>query len=949
MNDLLFKEVKNNVSILEYIRDETGSKVFSAGSNLYRVNPCPLCDHNDCFTIYVDDSSFNCFSCQKAGDVINFEKFRKNLKNNIEAAKSIAEKKNISIDQFLDKTANTQSNPKKPIKKKSSKKLPKSKTQSKDKEDDKSAIDQGRAKVLRGIAADFYHDQLLNNRKALDYQTKKRGHSIETLKAFKVGYSGRKSIISHIKEIKEYSIDDLVNIGIVNKLKKGFVPTIPSGFYVYPHFINEKIVYFSIKDPTKKKKFQIKKKYAGDGWICFNQDGLTSKDLIIVEGEDDLLSIADKARQNNVIATLGEFNTPNILKYLKENSKDKTYYLCFDSDAAGQKYTKGYLKAILEGGGKVFVIEIPGDQKDIDDFLKASADPQDAFKKLVKDAKEVQKPEPSENGDAGGTVGDLYNFDDVMKVVGEDRAGNLYFWSVEKKKMYISSLKDFNIDRCVQIGGETVRRRVVSQNKTEKQILFRTLKKKLIVEAGRKQLDQPRWTGQGIHLLKNGRLLIVNGADVQIWDGKKFEVYESPLIEGRFIDLRSVRKWIDLDRVMERVLRMDKERIQDIQTRVLDLFAQWRFFGKMSLPLVTGFLFAQIVQQIWSWRPHLWVTSSQGTGKTILAEMFEAIGGNLSAKRDGSSLTEPGFRQDIGSDSCLCVVDEFEATNRGTREQIIQYLRSANRGGIAVKGGINQVPIYFDIKHMVMVASIEVGLARAAEKSRFIVIELEKDNTKNPKIPSFNKIDDLRVDVFSYAIYGAFRAKQLVEKIGNIPGYENRFVEGYAVPLSMFVLGENNPEEDLKNYVIDAIGEREKLMTGVILEDEEQILEDILSSTIRIPEEQEDPMMEGTKTFYTERMVSQLLHSWDLSQNNKKTLEAHGIHYSEGSLYIHAGTVNRKLLKDTAWKGLNISDFLNRLPGAKKGVPKWFGGKTQKTVYIPFELKKDEPDGEYGF
>ncbi len=102
----------------------------------------------------------------------------------------------------------------------------------------------------------FFHDELLRNRAALNYQTKERGHSLETLKD--VGFVARRSIIAHAKK-HGYTPQDLVAIGLVKEAGGSFQAVIPSGFYVYSHTVQGEVLFFSLKDPRGKFKFQIKK------------------------------------------------------------------------------------------------------------------------------------------------------------------------------------------------------------------------------------------------------------------------------------------------------------------------------------------------------------------------------------------------------------------------------------------------------------------------------------------------------------------------------------------------------------------------------------------------------------------------------------------------------------------------------------------------------------------
>ena len=232
---------------------------------------------------------------------------------------------------------------------------------------------------------------------------RKRGHNLNIVK-YQIGLAAG-DIIRFAKE-NGFSVDELIQIGIAKRKGNSLRAVIAEGLIVFPQQINGRLAHFILKDPKKKLNYQLPKKYAADGWLCFGQDCLNAYDpIFIVEGQDDLLSVMGKASQQNVICVHGNFNTSAMLCYLKSESRSKTFYLCFDRDEAGKVYTKKYSNSILAGQGIVKVIEVPAPHKDIDDFLKASKDPVADFKRLVIDAKNVEpvsnendSPEDSEEG-----------------------------------------------------------------------------------------------------------------------------------------------------------------------------------------------------------------------------------------------------------------------------------------------------------------------------------------------------------------------------------------------------------------------------------------------------------------------------------------------------------------------------------------------------------------------
>jgi len=334
----LFIEIKKHVMLREHLVNITDSSITKAGEGAYRANPCPICGHRDCFTIYDSNQTFHCFSCGKSGDIIHLEKYMNGLGSNLEAARSLARKYQITNQERY--TRMNELHAEKNV-------------------GDTVTIPHSHNKrllALRNHSADYFHTQLLDNQKALDYLLNVRKHSLDVVKTFRIGVSGG-NLIAHATE-NGYTATDLEEIGLIRKNNRGYSQTIPDGLYVFPHTRDWDVLFYTIKDPAKKHRFQIKKQFAAPGWLCMNQDALNQSTIIIVEGENDLLSVYGKAKQPNVIATIGNFNTSKILAHLKSHSEGKSFYLAFDNDEAGRGYTKKYTAAILEGGGKVHVVSL---------------------------------------------------------------------------------------------------------------------------------------------------------------------------------------------------------------------------------------------------------------------------------------------------------------------------------------------------------------------------------------------------------------------------------------------------------------------------------------------------------------------------------------------------------------------------------------------------------------
>ena len=910
--DDLFERIKSQVSILDYIRMVTGSEAIRVGENTYRTNPCPLCGANDACTLYPKTQSFNCFSCEAAGDVVNLEKLLRNHSDNPSAAKAVAAKMGITLDAATEK-----------VKKKDPQKSDKSKPEAQA----KPTVEPEKLVSLRKEVAEFFHQCLLDTPKALEYQTKQRGHSLNLLKRFKIGFVSRKSILTYIKQSKKYTLEDLCNIGIARERGKSIVPVIPQGLYVYPHLVGGDVGFFTIKDPSKEQSFQIKKQYALEGWLCFNQSALNSDEVILVEGEDDALTIFDKGSRRNVAAIIGNFNSPAILSHLKANSKGKTFFLSFDPDSAGEKYVKRYSAAILKGSGCVNVIRVPEGFSDIDESLRAGSNPEAAFRALIEEAETI-----SQDGVGSGDdrfLRDLVPSFRSFDFIGEDSENRLVLFSKINRKLYFFKPRYFMLDQLVQVGGIEVFLRVSSDAEDSKRIYFRTLKKLIIMAAGKKQLGKLKHIGQGVSMTDAGKALILNGAEAVLWDGKAFTNHNHPLLERKVLVRSSGDRWIDFDKVRKCCLSMTTDSSKSVLERLYKIINQWGFLYQGDVLLICGWILALFVQQLWEWRPHLYICGARDSGKSKFMELVEALGGRLSLKREGNA-SEAGLRQELASNASFLLLDEFEYNQH--KQSILEWARSANRGGVVSRGTVNQKAVQFSVKHMFMAASIDKGLRRAADRSRFLIVETAKDPTRSPKIPNTEIIEELRIALHAVALWAVFDAKKLIREIGRIERFEGREVENFAVPLSMITVISGGGAEELQEEVQSIMDEREKQIREDVIEDEEQLIRDISFASIRIAMDGDGIVGDQDKPPYRDVTISQLLQRGEIFNSYLETV---GIKYCNDKAFLIPNVVSFKLLsKHELWNKLEIRDILKRIDGAESSQ-RTVAGKVQRGIMIP--------------
>ena len=162
----------------------------------------------------------------------------------------------------------------------------------------------------------------------------------------------------------------------------------------------------------------------------------------------------------------------------------------------------------------------------------------------------------------------------------------------------------------------------------------------------------------------------------------------------------------------------------DVQsfTSVLETW-NWEY-PNLAPKLVLGWIGCGLVCGALSWRPHLWITGSKGTGKSTLDTLVANVLGKLCLSVQGST-TEPGLRQALNGNAIPVLFDEFEGSSRDA-SRVIGAARAAASDNAAkiIKGTPEGRPITYRLRFTAMFSGIIANVQNDADRSRIVFLEM---------------------------------------------------------------------------------------------------------------------------------------------------------------------------------------------------------------------------------
>lgn len=340
-SDELKEEIRAANDIVDVISQYVTLK--RSGRNFFGL--CPFHkEKSPSFSVSADRQYFHCFGCHKGGDVFTFisEIERISFK---EALEFLAERARIEL----------------PI--------------SENSEFNKNQYLKDRMYKINAATTIFYHERLYKQlaKIAQDY-VKQRKLDNNTLKAFKIGYSGEyNELYKHLKT-QGFKDEEILATGLVNKNDRGeYIDRFRKRLMFPIMDVSSRVIAFGgrkLENNEKMAKYinsnenlvYSKKKHLFALNLAKQSD---SKKIILVEGYMDAISLYQRGF-NNVVASLGTALTEEQGRLLRKYSEQ--VILSYDSDGAGQEAIMRGLTILENQGCDARVLQMEG-AKDPDEYV----------------------------------------------------------------------------------------------------------------------------------------------------------------------------------------------------------------------------------------------------------------------------------------------------------------------------------------------------------------------------------------------------------------------------------------------------------------------------------------------------------------------------------------------------------------------------------------------------
>ncbi len=356
-----FAAVRERIDPVARIEALTKAKVKTSSPGDVRLVPCPFCGSKTGFSVNPQPKTYCCHpaGCGAQGAVFTFVKAVRGFTRNHDALKFLAER--VGYD------------------------LPAARPLG----DTCLAAILKLAHEMKTAAADYYAARLWDRRDeeftytragekhatpVLGYQTNMRGHSEGVLKYMRVGWSDGK-LLDHLKARyrdhpdRKLAFAAMIASGLVKRTASSFRDRFRPGGYIYPVTDAGTVITLTVKYPDDgTANYQLPRTEEVDGqevsvwgtrFYFLNHDALGADDLVLVEGEDDLLSMMDLAGYASVCGLRGTPNKQQIAA-LAERRRGKRTYLCLDNDDAGREIAARLWKIFSGPDYRARVLSWPG-------------------------------------------------------------------------------------------------------------------------------------------------------------------------------------------------------------------------------------------------------------------------------------------------------------------------------------------------------------------------------------------------------------------------------------------------------------------------------------------------------------------------------------------------------------------------------------------------------------
>lgn len=335
----IINEVRQSNDIVDVISQYMHLK--RSGRNFFGL--CPF--HNEkspSFSVSPDKQIFHCFGCGVGGNVITFVSKIEGL-NFIETVQMLAERANIQLPTLENNV------------------------------DSQKEVLKDKVYKVNEFTAEFYHQNLYKPQAKIGQEyVKKRQLSNETLKSYRIGFSGKFNELYQELKKQGFGEQEILESGLVNKNENGQYIDRYRNRLMFPICdARGRVIAFGgrVLDDSKPKYINSPENIVySKGRHLFGlnvaKKGDTKK-LLIVEGYMDVISLHQRGI-TNVVAPLGTALTEQQGWLLRKNTEQ--IILGFDSDDAGLQAKIRSLSVLENMGCDIRVLQMEG-AKDPDEYI----------------------------------------------------------------------------------------------------------------------------------------------------------------------------------------------------------------------------------------------------------------------------------------------------------------------------------------------------------------------------------------------------------------------------------------------------------------------------------------------------------------------------------------------------------------------------------------------------